>query len=50
MPRDLMDSTWEYLHERSGAHLEAYRTTGGHAIAPEVITALSTWLERVLVA
>ncbi len=49
MPRDLMQATWEYLHEDSGASLEAHRTSGGHAIAPEVMTALSPWLERTLV-
>jgi len=50
MPRDLMDATWEYLNFQSGARLETYRTTGGHAIAPEVATALYAWLERILVA
>lgn len=48
MPRDLMLATWEYLHERSGAELEAFSTTGGHAIAPEVMAALPRWLESVL--
>ncbi|NNN08817.1 MAG: serine esterase [Acidimicrobiaceae bacterium] len=48
MPRELMASTWEYLHERSGASLEVYRTSGGHVLAPEVVAALSPWLERVL--
>ncbi len=48
MPRDVMQATWEYLHESSGAYLEAMRTSGGHAIAPEVMTALSPWLERTL--
>jgi phospholipase/carboxylesterase len=50
MPRDLMDATWEYLNFQSGALLETYRTTGGHVIAPEVLTALNEWLERILVA
>ena len=49
MPRDLMAHTWEYLTEESGASLETYRATGGHAIAPEVLTALNVWLEKVLV-
>jgi len=50
MPRDLMAHTWQYLHEESGATLETYRTTGGHAIAPEVLAALGTWLDQVLPA
>jgi len=49
MPPALMERTWEYLTEESGALLETYRTTGGHAIAPEVLVALTDWLERVLV-
>ncbi len=48
MPADLMRATWDYLHESSGADLEAYRTRGGHAITPEVLAALPEWLERVL--
>ena len=48
MPSDLMQATWEYLHEDSGAHLEAHRTRGGHAMSPEVTSALSPWLEGVL--
>ena len=47
MPRELMALTWEYLTDQSGATLEAYRTTGGHAIAPEVVTALNGWLEKI---
>ena len=49
MPRDLMERTWTYLTEESGANLEACRTNGGHVIAPEVLTALHDWLERILV-
>jgi phospholipase/carboxylesterase len=49
MPRDLMSQTWQYLTEESGANLETYRTTGGHAIAPEVLAALNVWLEKILV-
>ena len=36
------------LHLDSGAQLEAFSTTGGHAIAPEVMAALPVWLEKVL--
>lgn len=50
MPVELMAQTWEYLTQQSGADLETWRTTGGHAIAPEVLAALDAWLVRTLVA
>jgi phospholipase/carboxylesterase len=49
IPRDLMSQSWQYLTEESGANLETYCTTGGHAIAPKVLAALNVWLEKILV-
>ena len=47
MPADLIRRTWEYVTTSSGAQLESYVTSGGHVIAPEVLIALSAWLESI---
>lgn len=46
MPADLMARTWSFLHIESGANHETYRTTSGHAMSPEVVSALGAWLTR----
>jgi len=48
IPRDLLDRTWSYLHDESGAALTAYRDGGGHAISEGALAALQGWLEALL--
>jgi phospholipase/carboxylesterase len=44
IPRELLDRTWEYLHDSSGAKLDARRDPVGHGIAPQALAALGEWL------
>ena len=48
IPRELLDRTWSYLHDSSGAALTAHRDPGGHGISAETLAALNGWLERTL--
>ena len=47
IPRELLDRTWAYLHEESGARLTSHRAPGGHGLTASTVGALSTWLEGV---
>jgi phospholipase/carboxylesterase len=44
IPRELLDRTWAYLRDESGAQTTARRDPVGHGIAPEALTALREWL------
>ncbi len=44
MPRDLMDRTWRYVTQESGATVTALRSQGGHSITSEVVAALVSWI------
>ncbi|GAA0234048.1 serine esterase [Cryptosporangium japonicum] len=46
IPRDLLDRTWTYLHDESGATLTARRDPVGHTIAAPALAALGEWLPR----
>ncbi len=48
MPTDLMTRTWDYLHNDSGAELEAHRSQGGHEITPEVAIQLDKWINNII--
>ena len=48
IPRDLLDWTWSYLHDESGAELTAYHDGGGHEISAGALAALQGWLEALL--
>ena len=48
IPADLLDRTWAYLHEESGAALTAYLDPGGHGLSASAVTTLSDWLDRTL--
>ena len=48
MPADLMTKTWNYLHNESGAELEAHRSLGGHEITSDVAINLNKWINRVI--
>ena len=48
IPRELLDSTWNYLTGESGAQTEAHRYRGGHALTPTGSAALGAWLNARL--
>ena len=48
IPRELLDRTWTYLVEESGASVQARRDPGGHGISAQTLAELGFWLrERV---
>jgi phospholipase/carboxylesterase len=50
IPRELLDRTWTYLTEESGADCTARRDPGGHGITAETLRELGTWLEGLAAA
>lgn len=44
IPRDLLDRTWRYVRDESGATATMVRTPGGHALTQDVVTALHDWV------
>ena len=44
IPRELLDRTWSYLHDTSGAALTAHRDPGGHGISAGTLAVLADWL------
>ncbi|MFY0408738.1 alpha/beta hydrolase [Solicola sp. PLA-1-18] len=48
IPADLLDRTWRYLHEDSGATLTARRSPGGHALTAPIAADLSAWVSHLL--
>ena len=44
IPRDLLERTWKYLHDESGAETTSVRDPGGHGLSQEVISDLNIWL------
>jgi phospholipase/carboxylesterase len=44
IPRELLDRTWSYLHDSSGAELAAPRDPGGHGLSAGTLDALTGWL------
>jgi len=48
IPRELLDRTWSYLGQESGAHLVARRDPGGHQISADTLTALAGWVSERL--
>jgi len=44
IPRELLDRTWSYLHDSSGAALTAHRDPGGHGISADTLAVLDGWL------
>jgi len=47
IPRELLDRTWAYLHEESGARLTSHRAPGGHGLTASTVGALSACREGV---
>lgn len=48
IPRELLDRTWQYLHDDSGAEIRGVRGTGGHGLSQPAVDALNSWLTGVL--
>lgn len=46
IPRQLLDRTWNYLHDDAGAAVEGVRSPGGHGLTAQVVEALAGWLAR----
>src|SRR6478735_1512603 len=44
IPRELLDRTWSYLHESSGATLTSHRDPGGHGLSVATVRVLAEWL------
>ena len=47
IPRELLDRTWTYLHDKSGATVASRRDPGGHGLTGSTVGALSAWLADV---
>ncbi|WP_127551191.1 alpha/beta hydrolase [Actinoplanes sp. OR16] len=48
IPRELLDRTWNYLHDESNAALTSRRDPAGHGLTLPVVEALSAWLHTRL--
>lgn len=48
IPRELLDRTWDYLVEDSGARTTSRRDPGGHELSTETLQALSAWIEDLI--
>ncbi|GAA1640169.1 alpha/beta hydrolase [Actinoplanes couchii] len=47
IPRELLDRTWNYVRDESGATATTRRDPVGHSIAAPALTALSAWIHRI---
>jgi phospholipase/carboxylesterase len=47
IPRELLDQTWTYLTEDSGARCVARRYEGHHEVSPGMVSDLSHWLRQI---
>lgn len=48
IPRELLDRTWTYLLNESGAPTHARRDPGGHNLTPDTVTELADWITELL--
>ena len=48
IPRELLDRTWNYLHDESGAPTSGRRDPVGHAISAAAVGELAGWLQERL--
>jgi phospholipase/carboxylesterase len=48
IPRELLDRTWDYLVDESGASVHARRDPGGHGISTQTLAELGFWLSERL--
>jgi phospholipase/carboxylesterase len=47
IPRELLDRTWSYLHDSSGAAVTSRRDPGGHGLSVGTVAALAAWIESL---
>lgn len=50
IPGALLERTWTYLHDGSGADTTAVRDPGGHALSPNALNEVSSWLVATIPA
>jgi len=48
IPAELLDRTWRYLNEQSGAPVVARRSAGGHGLTGQVVADLGAWIAERL--
>jgi phospholipase/carboxylesterase len=47
IPRELLDRTWAYLHDDSGAEVTSRRDPGGHGITAPTLGEVGAWIEAL---
>ena len=45
IPRELLDRTWTWLHDGSGASVTGHRDAGGHGLTAGALEVLAGWVE-----
>ena len=50
IPRELLERTWTYLQDGSGASTTGFRDPGGHGLSPAALGELQRWLEALPLA
>jgi phospholipase/carboxylesterase len=48
IPRELLDRTWQYLHNDSGADVRGVHGPGGHGLSQAALDELNSWLTTAL--
>lgn len=48
IPAELLQRTWDWAHDGSGATTTSVRTPGGHGLKPDVTAALAGWVSGIL--
>ena len=48
IPRELLDRTWDYLLDASGARVHARLDPGGHGLSPRTLAELADWLRDLV--
>lgn len=48
IPRELLDRTWAYVVEASGAIATTHRSSGGHGLDADALGALRSWLAGLI--
>lgn len=48
IPRELLDRTWAYILEESGALAHPRRDSGGHSLTQQTAVELSAWVQAQL--
>lgn len=48
IPAELLERTWSYLRDESGAEVTAVRDPGGHGLSPAALDEVDRWLTSTL--